>query len=53
MSDHEPVILLCPCCASTLDADAGPDEQIFECISCGQNWSMVVSADRQTQHSLT
>lgn len=47
------VILLCPCCASTIDAQPGPDIQHFECLSCGQSWSMVVDADRQAAHSLT
>lgn len=49
----EPVILVCPCCASTVDAQAGEDLQHFTCIYCGQPWSMVVDADRQAAHSLT
>lgn len=47
------VILVCPCCASTVDAEASPDIQQFECLSCGQTWSMVVDAGRQAAHSLT
>lgn len=48
-----PVILVCPCCASTVDAHATTEIQQFECVSCGQTWSMVVDADRQAAHSLT
>lgn len=51
MSD--PVILICPCCASTVDAEDGPALQTFECVSCGQKWSMVVDRDRHAAHSLT
>ena len=47
------VILLCPCCASTIDATAGPEPQTFDCAHCGQQWSMVVDADRHAAHSLT
>lgn len=47
------VILLCPCCASTIDAEASPEPQTFECVSCGQNWVMVVDYDRHTAHALT
>ncbi len=46
-------ILVCPCCASTVDAEAGPDPQDFECVSCGQTWRMVVDAGRQALYSLT
>ncbi len=49
----EPVILLCPCCASTVDAEDGPNPQRFECVSCGQTWTMVVDRDRQAAHSLS
>lgn len=49
----EPVILLCPCCASTVDAQALPQPQNFECISCGQTWVMVVDPARQAAYSLT
>ncbi len=49
----DPAILVCPCCASAVDADAREDPQTFECVSCGQTWVMVVDADRQAQHSLT
>lgn len=51
MSDE--VILVCPCCASAVDAQAGETPQTFECVSCGQVWTMVVDADRQFTHSLT
>lgn len=49
----EQVILLCPCCASVLDAEAAPTAQEFMCLSCGQTWVMVVDHDRQAAHSLT
>lgn len=48
----ELVILLCPCCASTIDAQPAEDPQNFECVSCGQQWSMVVDQDRQAAHAL-
>lgn len=50
-----PVILVCPCCASPVDAEpAEADvEQHFECLSCGQTWRMVVDPHRLAQHSLT
>lgn len=47
------VILMCPCCASAVDAEDGPDPQEFECVSCGQTWTMVVDADRLAAHSLS
>ncbi len=50
--DAEPVILICPCCASTVDAHAGPHPQPFDCTVCGQTWTMVVDRDRQAAHSL-
>lgn len=49
----EPVILICPCCASTVDAETGGQPQQFECVACGQQWSMVVDGDRLATHSLT
>lgn len=47
------VILVCPCCASALDAEHGPDPQTFQCPACGQHWTMVVDADRHAAHALT
>lgn len=48
------VILICPCCASAVDAQADNTQiQTFHCVSCGQTWQMVVDADRQAAHSLT
>lgn len=46
-------ILICPCCASTVDAEAKPEPQTFQCVTCGQMWTMVVDADRQATHSLS
>ncbi len=47
------VIIVCPCCASALDAEATPDPQTFQCVTCEQVWVMVVDADRQDTHSLS
>jgi hypothetical protein len=47
------VIVVCPCCASPLDAQPGPQEQTFECVCCGQSWSMVIDPDRLAEYSLT
>lgn len=46
------VILICPCCASPLDAVSGPQPQQFTCTVCGQTWSMIVDEDRQAAFSL-
>lgn len=47
------VILVCPCCASTVDAEPEPDQaQRFECLQCGQVWIMTVNINRFTKHSL-
>lgn len=46
------VIIICPCCASAVDAEAGDEPQEFQCVACGQSWSMVVDADRQATHAL-
>lgn len=51
MNEH--VILLCPCCASTVDAQVTAEPQTFECVSCGQTWTMVIDRDRQAAHSLS
>jgi transcription elongation factor Elf1 len=47
------VILVCPCCASAVDAHAADTPQQFTCLTCGQTWSMVVDAERQDTYSLT
>lgn len=47
------VILVCPCCASPVDAVAGPTEQELDCVPCGQQWHMIVDADRVAEHALT
>lgn len=47
------VILVCPCCASTVDAQARDEMQEFDCLSCGQQWQMIVDADRHAEHALT
>lgn len=47
------VIVICPCCASPVDAEANDDECKLQCTACGQHWSMVVSAARQKEYALT
>ncbi len=51
MSDQ--VILVCPCCASAVDAHADPEPQELRCTTCGQRWQMVVEAERLAAYSLT
>lgn len=51
MTEH--VIVLCPCCASTLDAKVTTDQQDFTCVCCGQTWTMTVDAERLAAHALT
>lgn len=47
-----PVVLICPTCASPIDAVAQEWTQQFTCVACGQTWTMVVDADRAATHSL-
>lgn len=49
------VILVCPCCASPVDAqgDRPGRPQQLSCVACGQDWLMVVDADRQAEFALT
>lgn len=48
------LILVCPCCASPVDAeDSDGDVEALDCGSCGQHWSMVVDADRVAEFALT
>lgn len=47
------VILVCPVCASPLDAEVHVLPQELECGCCGQTWEMLVDADRNARHSLT
>lgn len=47
------VIVICPCCASPVDARAAEQPQRLDCITCGQVWEMVVDARRQKEHALT
>lgn len=48
-----PVILICPCCASPVDAESKPEEQTLTCAACEQTWRMVVDAVRQAEHALS
>jgi hypothetical protein len=47
------VVLLCPCCASPIDAVAGRARQDFTCGVCDQRWEMVVDAARVAEYALT
>jgi uncharacterized protein YbaR (Trm112 family) len=46
------VILVCPCCASPVDAQPGETEQHLECTACHQTWRMVVDAERHAEYAL-
>ncbi len=46
-------ILVCPCCASPVDAQPHSRPQNFECEVCEQKWTMVVDHKRTSEHSLT
>lgn len=50
---HPTVVVICPCCASITDATPTPRPQTFTCLSCDQEWTMTVDANRHTEHSLT
>ena len=49
---YEPAIVFCPCCASAIDVTARPEPQTLHCECCGQDWQMIVDADRLAEHSL-
>lgn len=57
MNNTVNAIIICPCCATPKDVTASDpkhdNEQYFECAACGQEWSMVVDADRLKDHALT
>ncbi len=50
---NEPCIVLCPCCASAVDALSHPELQELTCPHCGQRWLMGGDAQRLAAHSLT
>lgn len=52
-NDMDNVILVCPCCASPVDALAAPHEQTLNCAACEQVWRMVVDPDRHAAYALT
>lgn len=47
------VIVICPCCASPVDARPGDAAQSIHCTVCDQSWVMVVDAERQKEYALT
>lgn len=46
------VILVCPVCASPVDAEPCETPQNHECVSCGQTWWMSIDLDRHAEHAL-
>lgn len=51
--DQRAVVLLCPCCASPVDAVAGAQQQTLNCEVCDQSWQMIVDAARIAEYALT
>jgi transposase-like protein len=56
-ADGTPIIVFCPCCAASVDGvkdsnAATASGQEFECVNCGQTWTMPVDTDRLLQHAL-
>jgi uncharacterized protein YbaR (Trm112 family) len=51
--EQRTVVLLCPCCASPVDAIAGAQEQSLTCEVCDQSWRMVVDSARIAEYALT
>ncbi len=49
----EPVILVCPVCASAVETVSLKEAQMLECLHCGQRWIMVVDVRRVAEYSLT
>jgi hypothetical protein len=43
------VIVICPCCAGTVDAE--PSTTAFSCEACGQHWTMTIDPDRFARSS--
>lgn len=50
---YRKVVLVCPCCASPVDARTHPEPQTLTCVSCGQDWHMIVDGARLDEYSLT
>lgn len=46
-----PAILICPCCASAVDTTS--DQTEFECVTCGQTWTMTIDLERQAASSIS
>jgi len=44
-------ILFCPCCCSPVDVSV-PGQTGFECVNCGQTWTMAVNSERQAEFSI-
>lgn len=47
------VIVVCPCCASPVDAEVLVEIQHLTCGVCGQQWGMQVDVDRISEYALT
>jgi hypothetical protein len=53
----EAVIVFCPCCVSAVDVDVPPEKlpnpvTELECVACGQEWSMVLDAERIAKYAV-
>lgn len=51
-NDMDYVIVVCPCCASPVDAPIGDKPDNLDCEVCGQNWTMVVDRERFSENAL-
>jgi len=54
------VVLVCPCCASPVDAEVLPHGEpgwaahtTLHCVACGQRWQMSIDTRRIEEHALT
>lgn len=52
MNNDMHVILVCPCCASPVDAQVAEQPQHLECEVCGQQWTMIVDHARHAEYAL-
>lgn len=46
------VIVVCPCCASPVDAPVSDEPEKLDCEVCGQKWTMTVDRDRHAEYAL-
>jgi hypothetical protein len=53
MDTNKKVVLICPCCASPVDAQVGHGQQSLQCDACDQQWTMVIDPSRIAEYALT